>query len=132
MAALVRLLARSSSTWPSSTSTTMTAAGSTVVATFFGGFGLIAYLVMARDKQSTEPFDLFYATVQETPFAWRSYYNIACYFANSGKAEQAISFLEKALQRGLKIKTLIDKEPYFATLRDQESFKALLAKYFPG
>jgi Tfp pilus assembly protein PilF len=91
----------------------------------------IAYLVMARDKQSIEPLELFNATLQETPHAWRSYYNIACYYANSGNAEQATAFLEKALQRGLKIRKLIDQEPFFTGIRSREPFKALLAKYFP-
>lgn len=91
----------------------------------------IAYLLMGRDKSDTEPLELFTATMQESPFAWRSYYNIACYHGNRGEAEQSAASLEKALQQGLKSRKLVLEEPYFMTVKDAAIFKAVLTKYFP-
>lgn len=90
----------------------------------------IAYILMGRDKNNTEPLELFTATMQESPFAWRSYYNIACYHGNRGEAERSAASLEKALQQGLKSRKLVMDEPYFYTVKDAAVFKTVLARYF--
>lgn len=89
----------------------------------------IAFLIIAKDKNSNEPLELFTATMNESPNAWRSYYNIACYYANNGNTEQSAAFLEKAFQHGLKNGKLVSNEPYFMPVKDTDAFKSVLLKY---
>lgn len=88
----------------------------------------IAYLLMSKDKNNTESLDLFTAEMNDWPSAWRSYYNIACYYANRGDAENAAAFLDKAIRRGLKNGNLVKNENYFNDVRDTGVFKAVSAK----
>lgn len=92
----------------------------------------IAYLLMAKDKNNTESLELLSAEMNDWPGAWRSYYNIACYYANREDAAQAAAFLEKALQRGLRNRKIISEEPYFKQVKDTEVFRSVVSKYLPG
>lgn len=92
----------------------------------------LGYIIMTKDKNDTRPLEYFSQTIKELPFAWRSYFNIACYYANRGDVEKSVEFLEKALLKGMRNKKQIDSEKYFEAIRETEQFKKLIAKYFPG
>lgn len=92
----------------------------------------LGYLLMNKDKNDPAPLTYFTETLQETPFAWRSYYNIACYYANIQNLDKSIEFLQKALEKGMKDKNKIYADSLLAVIRDTETFKKLIAKYFPG
>ena len=91
----------------------------------------LAYLLMGEDKNDTRPLDYFMETLNEFPSGWRSYFNIACYYANRGENEKAIEFLEKTLSHGMKNKSLLDTDPYISSLKDSNEFRKIVAKYFP-
>jgi Tfp pilus assembly protein PilF len=91
----------------------------------------LGFLIMDKDKNDPSPLAYFSETMQETPFAWRSYFNIACYYSHIRETEKSIEFLEKALQKGMKVKQQIYSVPYLSFIREGEPFKKLMAKYFP-
>ncbi len=90
------------------------------------------YLIMAKDKNDTRPLEYFTQTLTEFPSGWRSYFNITCYYVNRGENEKAVEYLEKAFVKGLKNRGLLYSDPFISTLKELESFKRLVAKYFPG
>ncbi len=92
----------------------------------------LAYLLMEKDRNDTRPLDLFSQAMIEYPSGWRPYFNIACYYAYRGEQGKSLEYLEKALQRGMKVKKQIDSSVYLSSLRETESFRLLMAKYFPG
>jgi hypothetical protein len=48
-------------------------------------------------------------------------------YAKSGRTELALQYLRKALEEGLKDRKQLEKDPEFASLRDLQAFKDLLA-----
>lgn len=92
----------------------------------------LAYLLMAQDRNNTEPLNLFMLSLNEFPSGWRYWLNVACYYANNGNTEKSLEYLEKALQLGLKPRSVIDRNSWLTPVRDTEAFKNMLSKYFPG
>jgi tetratricopeptide (TPR) repeat protein len=55
------------------------------------------------------------------------HYYVAKLYAKSGRTELALQYLRKALEEGFKEKDKLAKDPEFATMRDTDEFKLLLA-----
>jgi tetratricopeptide (TPR) repeat protein len=55
------------------------------------------------------------------------HYYVAKLYAKSGRTELALQYLRKALEEGLKDRKQLEKDPEFASLRDLQAFKDLLA-----
>ena len=55
------------------------------------------------------------------------HYYVAKLYAKSGRTELALQYLRKALEEGFKEKDKLAKDPEFATMRDTDEFKQLLA-----
>jgi tetratricopeptide (TPR) repeat protein len=56
------------------------------------------------------------------------HYYVAKLYAKNGRNELALQYLRKALEEGLKDRKQLEKDPEFATLRDLQEFKDLLAQ----
>ena len=63
-------------------------------------------------------------TVQERA---KYHYYVAKMYAKNGRTELALQYLRKALEEGLKERKQLEKDPEFASLRDLQEFKDLLA-----
>jgi hypothetical protein len=48
-------------------------------------------------------------------------------YAKNGRNELALQYLRKALEEGFKERKQLEKDPEFASLRDTQEFKDLLA-----
>jgi len=59
------------------------------------------------------------------------YYYLAQSFAKNNKPEDALRYLEQALQRGYTLYEYIVVDPDFDTIRKYPSYKAMMKKYFP-
>lgn len=55
------------------------------------------------------------------------HYYVAKIYAKSGRTDLALQYLRKALEEGFKDKDKLAKDPEFATMRDTDEFKQLLA-----
>jgi Tfp pilus assembly protein PilF len=55
------------------------------------------------------------------------HYYVAKLYAKSGRSELALQYLRKALEEGFKERDKLAKDPEFATMRDTDEFKLLLA-----
>ena len=55
------------------------------------------------------------------------HYYVAKLYAKSGRNELALQYLRKALEEGFKERDKLAKDPEFATMRDTDEFKLLLA-----
>jgi hypothetical protein len=56
----------------------------------------------------------------------RALYNLACSYARTGRAEEALSALQRAVARGFRDARHMAADPDLATLRDRKQFKDLL------
>jgi tetratricopeptide (TPR) repeat protein len=59
------------------------------------------------------------------------YYYLAQSFAKNNKPEDALRYLEQALQRGYTLYEYIVVDPDFDSIRKYPSYKAMMKKYFP-
>ncbi|MBK9110020.1 MAG: hypothetical protein IPM92_17055 [Saprospiraceae bacterium] len=57
-------------------------------------------------------------------------YGIAKFYAKKGKTNEALKWLEIALQRYYPIPEPIYEEPLFEKMRRKKKFKVLMIKYF--
>jgi hypothetical protein len=71
---------------------------------------------------------LFEICTLSDPKNMNNFYNLARALASVNKRNNAIDALTKAVQLGFNIKELIEKEPAFDSIKDDERFKALLKK----
>ena len=55
-------------------------------------------------------------------------YTLACVYAIQGKKKEACTYLEKAIERGVKDYRLTVRDPRFERIRDDEEFKDLIAR----
>jgi hypothetical protein len=55
------------------------------------------------------------------------HYYVAKLYAKNGRNELALQYLRKALEEGFKERKQLEKDPEFASLRDTQEFKDLLA-----
>ena len=60
-----------------------------------------------------------------------AYYYLAQSFAKNNKPEDALRYLEQALQRGYDLYEYIVLDPDFESIRKYPSYKAMMKKYFP-
>src|SRR6187401_1651211 len=60
-----------------------------------------------------------------------SYYYLAQSFAKNNKPEDALRYLEQALQRGYNLYEFIVVDPDFNSIRKYPAYKAMMKKYFP-
>jgi len=90
----------------------------------------LAFLLMDKDRNDTTALGYFNYMLDKSPLLWRQYYNIASYYANQGNVGKAIEFLQKAIDRGFRVYKQITTDRYFDPIRNDESFKALVKKYF--
>jgi non-specific serine/threonine protein kinase len=56
-------------------------------------------------------------------------YNTACLFSNMGKTEEAIDYLEKAVEKGYAMKEWIENDSDFDPIRNHPRFQALMEKF---
>jgi adenylate cyclase len=54
--------------------------------------------------------------------------NVACVYAGAGKTDEAMGYLEKAVENGFTQKAWIQNDEDLASLRDMPRYKALLQK----
>jgi tetratricopeptide (TPR) repeat protein len=59
------------------------------------------------------------------------YYYLAQSFAKNNKPEDALRYLEQALQRGYNLYEYIVIDPDFSSIRKYPAYKAMMKKYFP-
>ena len=57
----------------------------------------------------------------------RYHYYLAKLYAKSGRNEMALQYLRKSIEEGLKERKQLDKDPEFASMRESQAFKDLLA-----
>jgi pentatricopeptide repeat protein len=60
-----------------------------------------------------------------------SYYYLAQSYAKNNKPEDALRYLEQALQRGYNLYEFIVVDPDFNSIRKYPAYKAMMKKYFP-
>jgi Tfp pilus assembly protein PilF len=93
----------------------------------------LGYLTMSKNKNDTLALHYFTELFKsEVPGGWRTFYNIACYYANHEDLEKSIEFLEKALAKGMRNYKQLTSDPLLTFLQDKEPFIKLIKKYFPN
>lgn len=94
-------------------------------------YDLGVLLAKIKSRQE-EAHRCFMTAIKLDPnLAW-SYYAVACLHALSGEKEQALDYLKQSLEKGLSDKKHIDSDKDLDSLREEEEFKNLMNKYFPG
>ncbi|MFZ2898728.1 MAG: tetratricopeptide repeat protein [Saprospiraceae bacterium] len=95
----------------------------------YAHFGLgIALKELKEDQQAIEAF---LKNLEITPEYLSPYYSISILYAARNNQEQALTYLEKALEKGYRNQEKIAEEPAFEGLRQSETFRKLMEKYFP-
>jgi Zn-dependent protease len=52
-------------------------------------------------------------------------YNVACSWALAGETEEALAWLDRAVEKGFRDRTLLDQDNNFDSIRDTDGFRAL-------
>jgi hypothetical protein len=52
-------------------------------------------------------------------------YNVACSWALAGQTEEALAWLDRAVEKGFRDTTLLDQDNNFDSIRDTDGFRAL-------
>jgi len=52
-------------------------------------------------------------------------YNVACSWALAGQTEEALAWLDRAVEKGFRDRTLLDQDNNFDSIRDTDGFRAL-------
>lgn len=95
----------------------------------YAHFGLgIALKQLNKERQAIEAF---LKNLEITPDYLSPYYSISIIYAAQDQPEQALDYLEKALEKGYGNREKIAEEPAFEGLRQSETFRKLIDKYFP-
>lgn len=86
--------------------------------------------VLARmEGQQEQAIKSFETAIENNPDLAPAYYGIACIYALWKKKELALHFFEKALQKGFRDKTHIEKDSDLDFLKDDSKFCELKALY---
>jgi tetratricopeptide (TPR) repeat protein len=95
----------------------------------YANYGLGIALKELKEEQ--QAIEAFLKNLEITPDYLSPYYSISILYAAQNRPEQAFSYLEKALEKGYRNQEKIAEEPAFEGLRQSESFRKLMDKYFP-
>lgn len=95
----------------------------------YAHFGLGIALKELKEEQ--QAIEAFLKNLEITPDYLSPYYSISILYAAQNKPELALSYLEKALEKGYRNQEKIAEEPAFEGLRQSEGFRKLMDKYFP-
>lgn len=60
------------------------------------------------------------------------HYNLACSYALTGKRDEALASLERAIELGYRDVAFLMKDEDLVSLHDDEQFAQLIAKFFPN
>lgn len=86
--------------------------------------------LLCKQKQRDEALRCFMTAIKIDPDYCFAYYSVACLHALSGEKEKAIDYLEQSLKKGFSDKKYIDSDPDLKSLKRDQEFKKLMAKYF--
>lgn len=87
-------------------------------------------IALKRTGQTQKAIEAFEANLEITPGYLEPYYSISLLYAEQNNEEQALLWLEKALENGYANKAKILEEEHFSTLRQTEHFEKLTNQYF--
>ncbi|HTQ63804.1 MAG TPA: tetratricopeptide repeat protein [Puia sp.] len=88
--------------------------------------GNLGFLLLVADK-NPEAAKYYEKAVALRPNG-HDFYNLGCAYAKCGEKEKAFAAIEKSLELGYASKQLIENDTDFASLRNDERFKALVEK----
>ncbi len=69
------------------------------------------------------------AIVEDDAFM-EPYYNLACVYSLTLQIENSLTYLESAIERGMKFYNYMQKDEYLKNLRERSEFQDLMKKYF--
>jgi tetratricopeptide (TPR) repeat protein len=95
----------------------------------YAHFGLGIALKELKEEQ--QAIEAFLKNLEITPDYLSPYYSISILYAAQNNPEQALAYLEKALEKGYRNQSKIAEEPAFEGLRLSEGFRKMMDKYFP-
>lgn len=87
-------------------------------------------IALKRTGQFGEAVRAFQRNLEITPEYLEPYYSISILYAEQKADEEALLWLEKALEKGYAKKDKIMEEDSFSAIRETERFKKLIARYF--
>jgi len=87
-------------------------------------------IALKRTGHYEEAVRAFQRNLEITPGYLEPYYSISILYAEEKANEEALQWLEKALEKGYSRKDKIMEEESFSALRDTERFRELMEKYF--
>lgn len=90
----------------------------------------LAHIYLSQEKWKDAEVQ-FLELIKYNPAYPSAWYQLACLAASDGRQEQAMDYLENALQKGEKNLELIQTEPRLAPIRRSGRYQALIQKFFP-
>lgn len=87
-------------------------------------------ITLKQLKEEQKAIEAFLKNLEITPEYLSPYYSISIIYAAQNNLEPALYYLEKALEKGYRNQEKIAEEPAFEGLRQSESFRKLMDKYF--
>ena len=86
-------------------------------------------LIYSERQHYTNALDVLQNMRQLQPENPEVYYNIACIYAKQDKADESISWLKQAVEKGFSNWDLIMKDPDLVNIRDTAIIHNLIKKY---
>jgi protein O-mannosyl-transferase len=87
-------------------------------------------IALKRCGDLTRAVDAFQKNLEVNPEYLEPYYSIALLFAEQGRQEECLQWLENALKNGYRNKNKILEDPAFIIIRESEPLKKMMASYF--
>lgn len=83
---------------------------------------------MLTTKRFAEAIKAYAEAAKGTAERATAFYELACAYALSGEKDKAIDAASRAVEAGMRVKTSYQRDPDFASIRDDARFQQLIAK----
>ncbi len=83
-------------------------------------------ILLAKHGQMESALMISEEAVNVAPFSWLAHYNLACFYAQSGKEEESLKSIKYAINLGFREEKLLENDDDLKPLRDLPEFKRLL------